>query len=149
MSELGIVVDQPSGHHQMACHTLGVLLAEGLQFVSCDAIEVSGDNLVRDYRVVMMSANRPDAEGVAILRGLALAGILVAASWGATLGPEALLIGLASASGSGARLGRSPGAGSRTAAGRALAPGLVLTLRVVHLDVSWIVNAKWPPARCY
>ena len=96
-----------------------------------------------------MSPDGSDAEWVAILRGLALTGILVAASWGATLGPEALLVGLASTGGTCTRMGRSPGAGSRTAAGRALAPGLVLTLRVVHLDVSWIVNAKWPPARCY
>jgi hypothetical protein len=112
----------------MACHTLGVLLAEGLQFVSCDAIKIPGNDVVRDDRIVVMSPNGSDAEGVAILRGLALTRILVAAGGSATLGPEALLIGLASASGSSARVGRSPGAASRTTAGRALAPGLVLAL---------------------
>jgi len=128
MSELRIVVDQSRRHHQMACHALGVLLAEGLQFVSCDAIKISGNDIVWDNRIVVMSPDGSDAEGVAILRGLALTGILIAAGGRATLRPEALLIGLASASGSSARVGRAPGAGSRTTAGRALAPGLVLAL---------------------
>jgi hypothetical protein len=86
--------------------TLGVLLAEGLEFIVRDPVEILGNNIIRDDRIVVPRSHRPCSEGVTVLRRLALPGVPVAARRSTTFRPQSLLVGLVAPVGS---LGSLPG----------------------------------------
>ena len=47
-----ILVDQSRGHGQMACHVLGVLLAQRLELVAGSTVQVASGDLVGNLRLV-------------------------------------------------------------------------------------------------
>jgi hypothetical protein len=52
VGELGVVVDEPSGHHEVASHLVGVLLRERLQLDARRLVEIRRPDVVRDLRLL-------------------------------------------------------------------------------------------------
>ena len=75
VSKRRIRIDESSRHDKMKCHPISIFLAQGLQLVSGDSVELVGGHALRDDRIVVPRPNRPGAERIPILRGLALARI--------------------------------------------------------------------------
>ena len=92
VSELGVLLDETSSHHQVTGDALGVLLLKRLQLVAGDAIEIRILDVIGDGRSIVVRTNRARVEGVAVLGLFPLTGGTVAAGRGTALGPETLLV---------------------------------------------------------
>jgi hypothetical protein len=74
----------------MKCDPISIFLAERLEFIAGDSIELVGRDALGDERIVMARSNGSGTERVAILGRLALARIPVAAGRSAGPCPQSL-----------------------------------------------------------
>ena len=94
VSELRVILDQACSHHEMLRNALCVLLAQGLQLVESNPVELFRSDILGDLGCLVIRTYRADAERISILGNLSLPGVPIPAGWCPALGPQALLAGL-------------------------------------------------------